>query len=1079
MTWLTRLGLSHGRLTILVMALALAIGAAAYGAFPKREDPAITVRTAIVTAANPGLTLEQLEELVALPLEEAARAIPGVSEVRTQLTGGAAILQVDIADAVPEADLKRVQDEIRDDIAAITGLPDDTRGPLVSTDFGDVAIATIAVTGEGFALPEIEDAAHDLRDRLYALPSVAGVSVHGEQSEVVTLTLDRARLASIGTALDPVLAALAGQNVRLSAGSLVNGDARVPLETTGDFHSLAEIEAVLVELPDVGLIRLGDLVEVRREAEEPASRPVFHDGRPAIVLGVEMADGEDVTRVGPILREVVDGFLADQPIGIGAEFATFQPDVVEASVNGALVNMAQTFAVVLGVMLVFLGWREALVVAAIVPFAVSFAFALMGPFGVELQQISIAAIIISLGLLVDNGVVIVEDMQRRVAEGTPREEAALAAGGQYAGPLLIASVTTVAAFLPLFLLEGTEGQYGYSLGVVVMLMLAGSFGSALYLLPRLAVWIVPEPEAEPKPEPRGGAKARRSPFDRLVNGYARLVRGVVRAPWLAAIVVIALVAAGVSRMPLVPQQLFPLSERAQVLLYLDMPRGTDIAVTRDATLRLTRWLGAQEEVASTTAYVGSGGPRFVLSLDPADTDPASAFAVVNTTDFTASTALLERARAYARSNVPEASVRFKRLAMGGREPGVDVVIAGPDADALMAAAGEVRAAFASAPGLVQNRDDWGARRLVGRIEIAQDRVREYGLTSRDVSEALAGFFDGRRVSTFRDGDDLIPIVLRGAAADRSDFEALANAAIEANGRVLSLDQIARLQPRLEFSTIRRVDQRRTITVAAISDALTAVELAAHIEPTLERLRSQLGPAYALHLGGEIENSAEVRTKLGAGAPIAAVVMLLALMAQFNSFRRVAITLACVPLVVAGVGPALLLAGKPLSFFGILGLIALAGIVINNAIVLIDQIDIERETLPLDEAIVEAARKRLRPILLTSLTTVLGLAPMALAGGALWEPMATLMMGGLGGAALLALLWVPALYRMAFRRARKADDALARRSRPGMSERVGALVRRSAGVGASTAPSGTPKEPAAGANFAVKGRASNESEAATG
>ena len=307
------------------------------------------------------------------------------------------------------------------------------------------------------------------------------------------------------------------------------------------------------------------------------------------------------------------------------------------------------------------------------------------------------------------------------------------------------------------------------------------------------------------------------------------------------------------------------------------------------------------------------------------------------------------------------------------------------------------------------------------MQIEQDRIREYGLSSKDVSEALSGFFDGRRVSTYREGDDLIPIILRGAADDRADFEALSNAAIEANGQVLALDQIARLQPRAEFATLRRVDQRRTITVAAISDALTANALADHVRPTLDRLRAELGPAYAIKLGGEVENSADVRTKLAGGFPIAVVVILLALMAQFNSFRRVGITLLCVPLVVAGVGPALLLAGKPLSFFGILGLIALAGIIINNAIVLIDQIDIEREDHPLDEAIVEAARKRFRPIVLTSLTTVLGLAPMAIAGGALWEPMATLMMGGLGGAALLALVWVPALYRMAFRGAARSRE----------------------------------------------------------
>jgi len=1017
MTFLTRIGIEKSRLSILVMLLAIAIGASSYLNLPKREDPEIIIRTAIVTAANPGLRLEQLEELVAMPLEEAARAIPGVDEVRTQLTGGVAVLQVDLADAVAEQDLTNVFDEIRNDMEALAGtLPEGTRGPIVNTDFGDVAVATVAITGEGFALNEIEEAARELRDRLYALPDIAAVSLYGTQSQVVTLAVDRARLASLGATLNPVLAALQGQNVRLPAGSVVTGDARVPLETTGDFQSVEDIENLLVDLSggrgDARLVRLGDLVEVTLENESPATRPVIQNGRPAIVVAVEMGEGVDITALGPELQAVIDGFVADQPIGIEATISTFQPEVVEASVNGALVNMAQTIAVVFLVMLVFLGLKTALVVAAIVPLAISFSFALMPSVGVGLQQVSIAAIIISLGILVDNGVVIVEDIQRRIGAGEARRDAALAAGRQYALPLFVASSTTVAAFLPLFLLEGTEGQYGYSLGTVVMLMLAGSYLSALYLLPRLAVWAIPAPKAD--------AADRRGLFDYVADAYGWLVRGVVRAPIFVIGAVIAVVIAGASQMGNVRQQMFPLSDRAQILAYIDLPRGSDIAATETAANDLTAWLTGEEnpEVTGVTGFIGAGGPRFVLSLDPADTDPASAFMVINTVDFESSGAVLDRARAYVAEAMPGASVRLKRLAMGGREPAVDVEISGPDADRLLDAALQVRAAFGEVPGLIQNREDWGGRQLTGTIQIAQDRIREYGLTSRDVAEALEGFFDGRQFSTLRQGDDLIPIVLRGAGDDRTDFEAIANAAIEADGKILSLDQFAEIAPRPEIATMRRVDQQRTITVSAIPETMSAYDLLEIVQPELDRIADELGPAYTINIGGEIEAAEDVRVLLGGGLPVAGIVMVLALMIQFNSFRRVGITLAAVPLVIAGVGPTLNATGQPLSFFGILGLLALTGIIANNVIVLIDQIDLEREENPLNEAIVEAAKKRLRPILLTSLTTVIGLMPMAIAGGALWEPMATLMIGGLGLAALLALFWVPALYRVAFRLAAK-------------------------------------------------------------
>ncbi len=1021
MTFLTRFGLDKSRLSILVMMLAVAIGLSGYLNLPKREDPEIIIRTAIVTAGNPGLRLEQLEELVALPLEEAARAISGVDEVRTQLTGGVAILQVDLADSVAEEDITGVFDTIRNDMEGLAGgLPEGTRGPIVNTDFGAVAVATVAITGDGFTLSAVEDAAKDLRDRLYALDDVAGVSLYGTQQQVVTLEVDRDRLAALGATLNPVLAALRGQNVRLPAGTVVTGDARVPLETTGDFRSVEDIENLLVELPIAGqgnqLIRLGDLVTVSLETEEPASRPVYQDGQPAIVLAVEMARGVDITALGPELQHVIDGFAQDQPIGIEATISTFQPDVVEASVNGALVNMAQTIAVVFVVMLLFLGLKTALVVAAVVPLAISFSFALMPSVGVELQQVSIAAIIISLGILVDNGVVMIEDMQSRISKGEDRRKAALAASKQFALPLGIASTVTVAAFLPLFLLEGTEGQYGYSLGTVVMLMLVGSYLSALYLLPRLAVWAIPTPKGESK---------KRGPFDYLSAGYAMLVRGVVRLPLIAIAVVIAIVVAGASQMGNVRQQLFPLSERAQILAYIDLPRGSDIAATETTTLDLTNWLTGptNPEVLGVTSYVGAGGPRFVLSLDPADTDPASAFMIINTSDFESSGAVLERARAHVAAEMPGASVRLKRLAMGGREPSVDVEISGRDADRLLDAALQVRAAFGEVPGLIQNREDWGGRQLTGTIEIAQDRIREYGLTSQDVADTLETFFDGREFSTLRQGDDLIPIVLRGAPDDRTDFEAIANAGVEANGQILSLDQFANVLPRPEIATLRRVDQRRTIIVSAIPEAMSAYDLLDRVQPELDRIAADLGPAFSIHIGGELEAAGDVRELLGAGMPVAGIVMVLALMIQFNSFRRVGITLAAVPLVIAGVGPTLIATGQPLSFFGILGLLALTGIIANNVIVLIDQIDLERADKSLDDAIVEAARKRLRPILLTSLTTVIGLAPMAIAGGALWEPMATLMIGGLGVAALLALIWVPALYRLSF--AREADPGRAR------------------------------------------------------
>lgn len=589
---LTAFGIARQRLTILVMLMILALGTGTYMGFPKREDPAITVRTAVVTVINQGLPLVQIEALIAQPIEERARAIAGVDEVRTQVLQGGAIIQIDLATAVPEDRIAAVFREIENQIEALSPqMPQGSIGPLVNTNFGDVSIATVAVTAQGFSHKDLEHVAEDLRDRLYALETVSAVTLHGLQQERIWIEVDRDRLAAMGTTIDPVIAAIKAQNVRLPSGSIVSDGLRFPLETTGDFTSVDAIAAMIVDVPGVGLLRLGDLAHVRRGTVEPQQTPVFQDGKPAIVLGVEMFAGEDIVAVGTDLRRVVDSFVRDQPWGVEAVFSTFQPEVVATSVNNALSNMGQTFLVVLAVMTLFLGLRQALVIASIVPLAVGFAFVFMPLLGIELQQVSIAAIIISLGLLVDNGLVIVEDMDGRIRAGATRKAAAMASGAQYAMPLMIASITTVAAFLPLFLLDGTEGQYGYSLGAVVGLMLTGSFLSAVYLLPALAVWFLPDPR------PKVGSGL----MEAAADAYGRLVARVVHAPSLTIGITVLIVVGAVSQMPNVRQQLFPLSERPQFLVYLDLPRGADIAATQATALRLSDWLTADDRVTGVTS----------------------------------------------------------------------------------------------------------------------------------------------------------------------------------------------------------------------------------------------------------------------------------------------------------------------------------------------------------------------------------------------------------------------------------------------------------------------------------------------
>jgi multidrug efflux pump subunit AcrB len=449
---------------------------------------------------------------------------------------------------------------------------------------------------------------------------------------------------------------------------------------------------------------------------------------------------------------------------------------------------------------------------------------------------------------------------------------------------------------------------------------------------------------------------------------------------------------------------------------VNLPDGTDISQTEARVLEISRWLAdrAQNpEITSQIAYIGDGGPRFYLTLTPVPADPASAFILVNTTDYGGAVRAADRAWKFLYENHPEARFKIKRLAMGSVESGlVDVEISGPDADRLLTLAAQVRSLFQTAPGIRDNDDDWGNKIFKVVVDINQDRVRQLGVTSQEITQLLATYFTGSPVSTYREADNSIPIVLRATAATHRSLEGLTSATFPKNGELISLAQIATLRTGLDFSRIRRKNQERTIIVTGRSAALTAGDTLQVIRPGLQAL--DLSGGYRVEIGGELQKSAETNGKLAAGLPAALVVMVLAIILQFNSFRRTLLTFSTIPLILVGIPIGLLATGQPLSFFGTLGIISLAGIIINNAIVLIDQIDIERTQLDLRDAVVVASQKRLRPILLTSATTVLGLAPMAIAGGALWQPMAVLMMSGLALASVLTLVFVPAGYFLLFR-----------------------------------------------------------------
>ncbi len=1002
MTWLTRLGLEKPSLTVFVMLAMVVMGSLLFVGFPKSEEPEITIRTAVVSASFPGMPPARLEQLIAEPIERKIRQLAEVKTIETLLVTGDVTIHVTVHDRF--ADLAPIWQELRDKMEEVVReLPPETFGPYVNTDFGDVTIASIAMTAEGFSYREMETTAKELQRRLYTIEGIGKVALHGVQRERIWLEFDAERLAAVGVQLEPLIQDLRAQNVILPAGQLNADGSAFLLEASGDLKSVDQIEALLTKSDELNnFVRVADLVSVRRGYVDPPETRVFFDGRPAVVIGVVMQTGSDILAVGHEVTRLVREFEAEQPIGFSFDFATFQPTSVASSVNNALANVAETFVVVLVVVMVFLGIRTGMIIATIVPFALLAALIGMTAFDIVLEQVSIAAVIISLGLLVDNGVVIVEDVLRRLEAGSSPSQSAFEAGKQFAMPLAVASATTIFAFLPFFLMEGAEGEYSFSLGAVLALSLVGSWFCAMYILPLIA-----SKTLKVTPTAGDGSAVWTARYHTLLE------HALPRSKWIVGLAYLA-VLGGVGLFALLPAQLFPDSERSEVLIYVDLPKGAHISETERISRKVGRWIAdkdANPEVVNQLLYVGDGGPRFYLALDPADRSPSSAFILVNTEDREGSLAFLERARSHLYTYFPEARFRVKRLTMGSDESGiVEVEISGPELDRLMELADSVEDAFHEAPLLVENQNDWGAKVIKVVVDLDQDNARRLGISSDSLSRVLGAYFDGYSISDYREDDQSVPIVLRAMHKDRDTIEDIANISVLGrDGVVVPLDQVAVTRGALEYSQIRRKNQQRMITVTAKSDALTAQALLASIEDELAAL--DLSGGYRITFGGEIEDSEEIYGELGAGLPAAVLLMLLVIVYQFDSLKRAIIVFMTVPLVLVGAPFGLLLSGQPVSFMGTLGLISLAGIIINNGIVLIDQIDIERRSAELGPAIVEAATKRIRPILLTSVTTVLGLLPLFLFGGPLWEPLAAVIIGGLSIASGLTLLFVPAAYHL--------------------------------------------------------------------
>jgi len=1025
MSAITNFSLGTQRLTMVIIFTIIVGGLGQFLTFPRQEDPAIVIREIVVTAFFPGMKPADIEELVTRKLEAQMRTLPEIDDMWSDSKHGRVILHAETRDEVEDLDF--VWQRVRNKMSDIKPhLPSGTIGPFVNDEFGLVSVADIALVSDGFSMAEMRIVARDIRDRLYEIRGVRKIDLYGVHNEQVFLDFSTTRLAQFGISGEEVIDTLVRQNVVLPGGSFDAAQQDVIVEPTGNFRSIEDIEKVEITIPDTDqTIQLKDIVSVYRGYEDPPQDMVYFNGKRTIVISVSITPGVNAVDFGQRLTRKLDDLESRLPIGYALEFATFQPDLVETAVAGGLSNVYQTLVIVLVVVMLFLGVRTGLIVGSFVPMTMLLGLISMRFFGIELERVSIASSIIALGMLVDNGIVIAEDIRSRLERGEERNAACLATGKTLAIPLLTSSLTTIFAFLPMLLIDGQTGEYAFSLPMVVILLLLSSWFLSMYMTPAMCFWFM---KVKTPKKPPAASESAEVPSEedemaaysgRFYQIYLAILKKMLHLRFIVIIAAAGVIVFGGFLASLLVREFFGPSVRNQFLVYVDLPAGYRIESTDAVVQQLTDWLADKEknpEVTSTIAYVGMGGPRFFLVLSPLDPDPHVAFVIVNTESPDPVPELVKRVRQYFVDQIAEANGRVKQMWMGSEEPGfLEIRLYGLDPADIFEKGNQLAARLKDMPGTLDVRNTWENKVLKAHVVVDQARARRAGVTSKETALSLQSHMDGIQVTDYRELDVAIPVIARSEEAERKVLSDLWNVMVRSprDGTSVPLTQIADIRGQWDFSRISRRNQERCVTIEAKHEYLKAPELLEAAKPFIEEL--ELNADNWWEVGGELESQAEVMEKLTRWMPHCFFGIVVLLVWQFNSIRRPMIIFITIPLAFVGAFIGLHIMRAPFDFFGMLGLLSLAGVIINNGIVLIDKIDAERAAgrEPYD-AVVMAAISRFRPIIMTTITTILGVMPLIISQDALFYSLAIILAFGLAAGTVLTLAVAPVIYTLFFR-----------------------------------------------------------------
>jgi multidrug efflux pump len=1012
---LSAAALKYRQLSLFFLAVVAIGGFAAYFQLGQREDPDFAFRAMVVRTLWPGATAEQVDRQITDRIEKKLQETPYFKWTRSYSKPGESLIILELLDTAAPKEVPDIWYQVRKKVGDIRHtLPVEALGPFFNDEFGDVYGSIYAFTADGFTHSELRDYVERVRQEVLRLPNVAKAELVGVQEDRIFVELAPKKLASLG--IDPALIAqvLQAQNAIAGPGSVETRNHAVPLRVTGQLDSVAEVSGLLLHVAGQTL-RLGDIAEVYRAYVDPPVAKMRFAGKESIGLAVSMVANGDVLKLGADLRQTMERMRAELPVGIEFAQVSDQPGVVKLAVGEFMRALGEAVAIVLVVSFLSLGMRTGLVVALTIPLVLAGTFLAMYWFGIDLHRVSTGALIIALGLLVDDAMIAVEMMARKLEEGFDKLTAATYAYSTTAFPMLSGTLITAAGFLPIATAKSTTGEYTFSIFAVTVIALVISWVAAVTATPFIGAWLLKEHRVAEGEQPRD---VYNRPFYRRLRRaveWCIVHRKTVLAGTAATFVL------GVLGMGLTEKQFFPSSNRVELMVELWLPEGSPVKASEREAGRLEALLAKNADVATYVTYVGNGSPRFFLSLEQHLFRTNFAQVVVLTKGIEARERVVEQLRVALETEFPGVRGRVVRVPLG---PPVNYPIqfrvAGEDPAILKGIAEQVAGRVRAHAATYDVNVDWGDKVLALRVDVDQDRARALGVTSSGVSRSLAGAVSGVTIGQYREADRLVDVVLRGPPTARSSLDALGEMPVTtASGKSVPLAQVARVAETLEEPILWRRSRELTLTVRAdIVDGVQAPDVTMAIDPTLAEVRKSLPPGYRVEPGGAYEENLKAQQSIASGMPIAFAVVLGMLMLQLKSFSRSFMVLLTAPLGIVGVAVALLAFAKPFGFVAMLGTIALGGMIMRNTVILVDQIEQDIESgSDRWTAIREATVRRFRPIVLTAAAAVLAMIP--LTRSVLWGPMAYAIMGGLVIATLLTIVFVPALYASWFRVRRAA------------------------------------------------------------